>query len=80
MIQNSVHTSCGGGEERTVLNRLKKTKKTKLKPDPVPAHKASGYVRGMGAIIALPKNKRGKMTVEDSVTKSSSGQIGGPAL
>lgn len=34
----------------------------------------------MGAIIALPKNKRGKMTVEDTVTKSSSGQIGGPAL
>lgn len=77
VIQNSVHTACGGGEERTVLNRVKKKK---LKPDPVPAHKASGYVRGMGAIIALPKNKRGKMTVEDSVTKSSSGQIGGPAL
>lgn len=52
----------------------------KLKPDPVPAHKAQGYVRGMGAIIALPKNKRGKMTVEDTVTKSSTGQIGGPAL
>lgn len=55
-------------------------KKKKLKPDPVPAHKAWGYVRAMGAIIALPKNKRGKMTVEDTVTKSSSGQIGGPVL
>lgn len=50
--------------------------KKKVKPDPVPADKARGYVRGLGAIIALPKNKRGKMTVEDTVTKSSSGQIG----
>lgn len=30
--------------------------------------------------MALPKNKRGKMTVEDSITKSSSGQIEGPQL
>ncbi len=64
------------GEKRRFWTGWKK----KLKPDPVPAHKAQGYVRGMGAIIALPKNKRGKMTVEDTVTKSSSGQIGGPAL
>lgn len=54
----------------------KQTKKT----DPVPAHKAWRYARGLAAIIAFPKNKRGKMTVEDTVTKSSSGQIGEPAL
>lgn len=74
-IHYSLRTTCGGGGEKTVEHGGEK-----LKPDPVPAHKAQGYVRGMGAIIALPKNKRGKMTVEDTVTKSSTGQIGGPAL
>lgn len=63
-----------GGGEKGVLNRVKK-KEVKTWPCP-----CTQSLRGMGAIIALPKNKRGKMTVEDTVTKSSSGQIGGPAL
>lgn len=52
-------------------------KKEEVKTWPCPCTQS---LRGMGAIIALPKNKRGKMTVEDTVTKSSSGQIGGPVL
>lgn len=52
----------------------------KLKPDPVPANKGQENARGMEAIIALPKNKRDKMTVEDTITKSFAGQIEGPVL
>lgn len=64
----------GGGREGEVWTGWKK-KEVKTWPCP-----CTQSLRGMGAIIALPKNKRGKMTVEDTVTKSSSGQIGGPAL
>lgn len=75
-IHYHVCMTCGVGRKKTVLNRLQK----KFKPDPAPAHKAQGYVRATGAIIGLPKNKRDKMTVEDTVTKSSIGQIAGPVL
>lgn len=53
---------------------------TGWKNSPCPCTQSLGVCEGYGSNNSLPKNKRAKMTVEDTVTKSSSGQIGGSML